>query len=38
MFEDTTGIIRSRKSKKGRQHNSQKEKDKQQPTQHHTEN
>jgi len=31
-FEDTKGVIRIRKSKKDRQHNSQKEKDKKRPT------
>jgi hypothetical protein len=28
MFEDAIGVIRSRKSKKDRQHNGQKKKDK----------
>jgi len=47
-FEDTKGVIRSRKSKKDRQHNSQKKKDrqhnsqkikdKQRFTKHYTEN
>ena len=33
-FEDTEGYIRIRKSKKGRQHNGQKKKDKQRSTKH----
>jgi len=39
--EDTKGVIRSRKSKKYRQHNGQvnkRQKDKQRSTQYHTEN
>ena len=32
MFEDTKGVIRIRKSKKDRQHNDQKRKDKQRST------
>jgi len=36
-FEDTKGVIRSRKSKKDRQHNSQKKKHKQRSTKHYTE-
>jgi len=35
-FEDTKGIIRIRKSKKDRQHNGQKKKDKQRSTKHYT--
>ena len=34
MFEDTKGVIRILKSKKNRQHNGQKKKDKQQSTKH----
>ena len=34
MFEDTKGVIRIRKSKKNRQHNGQKRKDKQRSTRH----
>jgi len=33
-FEDTKGVIRIRISKKNRQHNSQKKKDKQRSTKH----
>ena len=33
-FEDTKGVIRIRKSKKDRQHNGQKKKEKQRPTKH----
>jgi len=33
-FEDTKGVIRIRKSKKDRQHNGQKKKDKQRSTKH----
>jgi hypothetical protein len=33
-FEDTKGVLRIHKSKKDRQHNSQKKKDKQRPTKH----
>jgi hypothetical protein len=36
-FEDTKGIIRIRKSKKDRQQNDQKKKDKQRSTKHYTE-
>ena len=35
-FEDTTGVIRIRKSKKDIQNNDQKKKDKQRPTKHYT--
>jgi len=38
MFEDTKRVIRSRESKKDRQHNDQKKKDKQRFTKHYTEN
>ena len=34
MFENTKGVIRIRKSKKDRQHNDQKKKDKQRSTKH----
>ena len=34
QFEDTKGVIRIRKSKKNRQDNSQKKKDKQRSTKH----
>ena len=37
-FEDTKGVIRIRKSKKDRQHNDQKKKDKQRSTKHYTQN
>jgi hypothetical protein len=37
-FEDTNGIDRICKSKKNRQHNGQKKKDKQRPIKHYTEN
>jgi len=37
-FEDTKGVISVRKSKKDRQHNGQKKKDKQRSTKHYTEN
>jgi hypothetical protein len=37
-FEDIKGVIRSRKSKKDRQYNGQKKKDKQRSTKHYTEN
>ena len=37
-FEDTKGAIRICKSKKDRQHNGQKKKDKQSSTKHYTEN
>jgi hypothetical protein len=37
MFEDSKGVIRSRKSKKDRQHNGQKKKDKQRSTKHYAE-
>jgi hypothetical protein len=37
-FEDTKGIIRSRKWKKDRQHNDQKKNDKQLSTKYYTEN
>jgi hypothetical protein len=33
-FEDTKGVIRSRKLKKNRQHNNQKKNDKQRSTKH----
>ena len=36
-FEDTKGVIRIRKSKKNREHNDQRKKDKQQSTKHNTE-
>ena len=35
-FEDTKGVIKIRKSKKYRQHNGQKKKDKQRSTKHYT--
>ena len=35
-FEDTKRVIRIHKSKKDRQHNSRKKKDKQQSTKHYT--
>jgi peptidyl-tRNA hydrolase len=35
-FEDTKGVIRIPKSKKNRQHNGQKKKDKQRSTKHYT--
>jgi hypothetical protein len=34
FFEDTKGVIKIRKSKKNRQHNGQKKKDKQRSTKH----
>ena len=37
-FEDIKGVIRIRKSKKDRQYNGQKKKDKQRSTKHYTEN
>jgi len=37
-FEDTKGVIRSHKSKKYRQQNGQKKKDKQRSTKYYTEN
>jgi hypothetical protein len=37
-FEDTKGVIRIRKSKKDKQHNDQKKKDKQRSTKHYTKN
>ncbi len=36
MFGDTKGVIRIRKSKKDRQHNDQKKKDKQRSLKHYT--
>ena len=38
VFENTKGIIRSRKSMKDRKHHGQKKKDKQRSTKHYTEN
>jgi len=38
MFEDTKGVIKSRKSKKERQHNVQRKKDKQRYIKRYTEN
>ena len=38
MFEHTKGVIRNPKSKKDRQHNGQKKKDKQRSRKHYPEN